>query len=61
MTEKYRPSNGTEGMDFIDAFCGQCIHDDPENDVDCDILLKTLVFSINDPEYPEEWQYNEND
>jgi len=60
MIEKYRPSNGTEGMDFIDVFCDQCIHDDPENNVYCDILSKTLIFKINDPQYPDEWQYNEN-
>lgn len=42
---KYRPSNGTEGMIFMDKFC--------------DIISNTMAYDINDPEYPKEWIYNE--
>lgn len=63
MSRSYEPSNGTEGMYFTDEFCMQCIHCDPDPDGEkqCDILLNTLCFSIGDPEYPEEWIYDEDD
>jgi hypothetical protein len=50
---KYRPSNGTEGMQFEDEFCDKCEHD---NGTNCEILFNTMIFDIDDEEYPEEWQ-----
>ena len=64
MKEKYRPSNGTEGMIFCEHFCDQCIHEKfnhTMNDVDkkCDILSATMLYDIDDPEYPSEWTYDD--
>lgn len=61
---KYRPSNGTEGEGFIEHYCRNCIHGKYEhtcdtNDNPCDILTRSLVCSIDDKDYPEEWVYNE--
>jgi hypothetical protein len=62
----YHPSNGTEGMSFIEDFCLQCIHDNPYLDTNehhwmgkrrCDIFTATLCFHPPDPEYPKEWIY----
>lgn len=57
--KKYRPSNGTEGMIFADKHCMQCIHCDPDPSgaKQCNILLRTLIHDIKDPEYPKEWCY----
>jgi hypothetical protein len=64
--QKYCPSNGTDGMIFIEKFCEQCIHEKfihtgKEPDKKCDIFSNTMVYDINDKEYPSEWQYDEND
>ncbi len=58
-TEKYQPSNGTEGAIFIDSFCMKCRHCDPnpEGKKQCNILANTIIFSANDDEYPSEWTY----
>jgi len=61
--EKYRPSNGTEGMIFIDSNCRNCIHGKYEHtgntkDKPCDILTRSFCFDLKDNEYPAEWQYN---
>lgn len=56
----YRPSNGTEGDMFMAAWCERCAmmdHDDPEET--CMIQLRALAHSIDDPEYPAEWQYTD--
>jgi hypothetical protein len=63
MNKKYRPSNGTEGDQFINRFCDHCayekfIHTSNSNDLKCEILSKSLLYNINEAEYPEEWQYN---
>lgn len=59
----YQPSNGTEGEGFIDEFCMHCVHcnPDPEGKKQCNILMRSLAFSIGDPEYPTEWIYNDKD
>lgn len=60
--ESFRPSNGTEGMIFMEHFCEQCIHENynPETDCGkkCEILTATMVFDQRDKEYPKEWQYD---
>lgn len=61
--KSFYPSNGTEGMIFTDSFCDQCLHEkfthtQNENDASCNILMRTMVYSPKDTEYPREWIYN---
>lgn len=53
MPRKYRPSNGTEGAAFMEAFCFQCERD---KDEDCPIVAATMAFDVDNERYPEEWQ-----
>lgn len=66
--KKYQPSNGTEGMIFTENFCEQCLHErwchfpDEDKDEDkCEIWNNTMIYNINDKEYPEEWIYDSDD
>lgn len=52
MTTLYRPSNGTEGELFYEEFCAKCVRDQNE---DCPIYTATMVFGVDDPQYPKEW------
>lgn len=52
----YRPSNGTEGMYFIDDWCFKCERD---KDEDCPLLAASLAYAIDEPEYPQEWHYDD--
>jgi len=66
MCRKYQPSNGTEGMIFTEQYCEQCLHEkwmhtQNDDDLKCEILSDSMVYDINDKEYPSEWQYNEKD
>lgn len=61
----YRPSNGTEGMGFIDKFCENCkhekfMHTNNHDDRKCDILNRSLIHDLENEQYPEEWIYDEN-
>lgn len=47
----FRPSNGTIGEAFHDAFCYRCGRDWKR----CGILTRTLIHAIDEPEYPREW------
>lgn len=68
--EKYRPANGTEGDIFISQWCSHCQNDKAlregcaVNWMDdferCDIIDKTMLFNVDDPEYPSEWVYGED-
>jgi hypothetical protein len=59
----YRPSSGSEGADFQDAFCDHCARDaafratnyegDPA--MGCQILADTFCYNVDDPQYPKEW------
>ncbi len=58
MTQPYQPANGTEGMDFMDAWCERCLKDKgmrqkPQRD-GCEIIAMSLVCGVSDPEYPKE-------
>lgn len=55
----YRPSTGTEGMDFEYEFCQHCIHQnpDPNSKKQCDILFRAFWYNIGEEKYPREWQY----
>ncbi len=50
-TYPYRPSNGSEGCDFMEAFCMKCSEDTDE----CEIIFRSEVHDADDPEYPPEW------
>lgn len=52
--QKYRPSNGFEGEIFMERFCYRCQKDKDQN---CEIILGTMVFGVDEEEYPLEWQY----
>lgn len=59
-TRKYRPSNGTEGIAFDNAWCASCERDrawreDETKGEPCEILSRTFVHNIDDLEYPTEW------
>lgn len=61
----YQPSNGTEGMYFVEKFCMNCIHEKfihthDDNDAKCDIFSNSLLYTIKEPGYPREWTYDEN-
>lgn len=51
MSKKYRPSNGTEGEAFQSQWCDRCA-----KQADCEIVAKTMMYSVDEPEYPEEWR-----
>lgn len=60
----YSPSNGTEGIGFLECWCWECERerlfrktDEPEHA--CEICTLSMVYSIKDKEYPPEWVYNE--
>lgn len=63
----YRPSNGSEGIDFHNAWCAHCARDaamreddhaDPANG--CWIIAATFAYQIGHPKYPREWIYGED-
>ena len=55
--EKYRPSNGTEGMIFAASFCDKCARDVNR---DCPIRGASYCYDVSEPEYPSEWQYGKD-
>ena len=57
--DKYQPSNGTEGMIFMDKFCGQCIHEHIPTEKYCKIVALTMGLDKKDKDYPNEWTYDE--
>ena len=62
-TRPYRPSNGSEGMDFEARFCDRCKRDAKyrrtQDGADgCTILAAVFMVEIDDPKYPKEWVQN---
>ena len=62
----YRPSNGSEGELFYDAWCSGCKRDadfkvnligPPDG---CLIIANTMAYRETDPNYPKEWVYGED-
>jgi hypothetical protein len=55
----YQPSSGTEGADFMEDFCFQCIKCpiDPGAGHQCGIMLRTMLHDTKDKEYPKQWRY----
>ena len=55
---KYRPSNGTEGMIFMERWCDRC-----SKASGCEIPSRTMIYRllcrfrdvVSDDEYPSEW------
>jgi len=70
MSNRYRPSNGTEGEWFIGNWCGNCARDksilegisldECDDDQKCDIIARTFAYDMNHPDYPTEWVRTEN-
>jgi len=59
---KYRPSCGTEGLDFMAKFCDRCEYDKDFYETlmaedGCPIIAKAMTHNVNDPKYPKEWTY----
>jgi hypothetical protein len=52
----YRPSNGTEGMMFMEYFCDRCIYNSEEEG--CEIIMRTMMHDVSEPEYPSEWLHD---
>lgn len=52
----YRPANGSEGMIFLEVFCENCVHNESEDG--CGIQLRSMVYGIEDKDYPKEWKYD---
>jgi hypothetical protein len=63
-TRSYRPSNGTEGIGFMERFCDRCEKDFLYRKTDdgrdgCPIAAAAFLYGIDEPEYPKEWVENE--
>ena len=48
----YRPSSGTEGLDFEFGYCSRCEHYDAE--AGCPILNASAGHDLGDPDYPNQ-------
>ena len=62
MMHPYRPSNGTEGADFILHWCHRCRHDEAYQagtGDSCPIVAASLALDVSDPDYPKEWVQDE--
>jgi hypothetical protein len=59
MIEKYRPSNGTEGLYFMAQWCDKCTKDNYPGEPLCPIIADTFSLKVSDPRYPDEWRYDE--
>lgn len=62
-TRPYRPSNGSEGMEFEDRFCDRCKRDakyrrTQDGKDGCRILLYVGMYQADDLQYPKEWVQN---
>lgn len=63
MARPYRPSNGSEGEGFLEAYCFHCERDRAFRDTNyegdgalgCQILAATYRYDVNHPDYPKEW------
>ena len=58
--QKYRPSNGSEGEMFRARWCAECKHDDYDAGRYCEILGATLCLMADDPDYPQEWTFDDD-
>lgn len=61
MAAKYRPANGTEGIEFMAHWCDQCEHDRAFQEGvgdSCPIAAAVMVYEKHEPGYPAEWTYD---
>lgn len=64
----YRPSSGTEGIGFMERWCGNCERDkewsegkpfdDCAPDERCELIANSYAYSVSDPEYHGQWVWN---
>ena len=57
---KYRPANGSEGLDFMAKFCHRCARDakfreTQDGEDSCPIARDALMYAVTDEGYPEQW------
>lgn len=52
-TERYQPSNGTEGMIFYERWCDRCHRE--RHGRECSIYTRTMAYDLGDKKYPREW------
>ena len=62
----YRPSNGTEGIAFMEQFCFECEHDrkyqeTQDGEDGCKILAASMIYDFGSPRYPKEWIADDED
>lgn len=61
----YRPSNGTEGMIFTDAYCDRCEKDalyreSNDGKDGCPLLANSMLYEVGEEGYPTEWKFGED-
>lgn len=58
---RYRPANGTEGIEFAARFCARCAFDaeDLDEQDGCPIAADAVVYEVNEPGFPKEWVQDE--
>ncbi len=65
MSRKYRPSSGSEGLDFEAQFCWVCQREatfrETQDGTDaCPIVRAAFMFEVTDKEYPTQWIEDES-
>lgn len=58
--EVYRPSNGSEGEDFMCRWCERCAKDNLNEDTGeggCEIIAYTMALDQDDEDYPRAWRF----
>lgn len=65
-TELYRPSNGSEGVDFMERFCFRCERDakfqiSQKAEDGCPIVAASFMYQLDDDGYPKEWRYGKDE
>lgn len=55
----FRPSNGTGGDIFRSYWCDECEKDRYESKP-CGIFTRSLIFSVDEKQYPKEWNYDDD-
>ncbi|MEX3690099.1 hypothetical protein AB3X91_03590 [Paraburkholderia sp. BR14263] len=56
--QPYRPSNGLEGDLFRESMCERCGSLTNEHGNPCQVMVMTMHYCRDDPDYPREWQYS---
>jgi len=59
--ESYHPSNGTEGMMFMELFCDRCRLEDFDPEIvegGCGIQMRAMIHRIGEKDYPAEWVFD---